>query len=99
MYYLIVSKTRRLGINQRNSYKLRISPAKISNFKNIQKLKIKPKDKRAKASSLNKRRKVSIANKLSGTGFLDRIQNMSSQKKIALNLRLKEKMIASGSNN
>lgn len=41
---------------------------------------------------MNKRRKISLQNKFTGNGFLERVQNMSSQKKLALNLKIKEKL-------
>jgi hypothetical protein len=68
--------------------------APITNFKNVNKLKIKAKSKNRQVSSLNKRRKFTIKNPLEGNGFLDRIQNMSPEKKMALNLKIKEKMLA-----
>ena len=74
-------------------YSLRTS-APITNFKNVNKLKIKAKSKNRQVSSLNKRRKFNIKNPLEGNGFLDRLQNMSPQKKMALNLKIKEKMLA-----
>lgn len=74
------------------SLKMKISPAQITNFKSLSKLKIKPKRKNSQVGSMNKRRKINLQNKFSGNGFLDRVQNLSSQKKLALNLKIKEKL-------
>lgn len=78
--------------NSEKTLKLKISPAQITNFKSLNKLKIKQRNKENQGSSLNKRRVINLQAKLGNNGFLEKIQNMSSQKKIALNMKIKEKM-------
>jgi hypothetical protein len=64
--------------SSKTDYKLSISPAQITNFKSLSKLKLKPR-RRAHAGSITKR-KIPIQSKIIGNGFLDRVQHNSSHK-------------------
>ena len=88
----IFTSKKRFRQSSEKTMKLKISPAQITNFKSLNKLKIKHKSKEVKGSSLGKRRIINLQSKIGPNCFLEKIQQMSSQKKLALNLKIKEKM-------
>lgn len=64
------------------SLKLLKEAAKITNFKGLNKLKIKNKKKVNQAGSLGRRRKIEVKSKINPSAFLDRVQKMAPQGKM-----------------
>lgn len=75
-------------ISSQTNFKLSITPAQITNFKSLNKLKIKPKRKN-QAGSISRRRKITLQAKFTGNGFLERVQQDGSHKPLIPNSHLK----------
>lgn len=83
-----LSGSRHERISSQTNFKLSITPAQITNFKSLNKLKIKPKRK-IQAGSISRRRKIILQPKFTGNAFLDRVQQDGSHKPLIPNSHLK----------